>query len=186
MLAVLRRDRQRLAEVEEQQRPAFALVLARQQMIEAVPVEADQRLLGERLVGPLAALVPPGDDRRDVQVLGPHQQLDVLHRPMHVQLAGPPALRRQVHDAPQHDLDRAGSPVLDGKVPGRTGVLGAALDLERVRPRRQRERQLARKHELIAKERQPGGLHRLARRILQMHPASDRLPRIGIGHGEIE
>src|SRR5207249_2832995 len=35
--------------------------------------------------------VPPGDDRSDVQLLRPHEQLDVRHEPMHVQVARPPA-----------------------------------------------------------------------------------------------
>src|SRR5262249_37170760 len=80
-------------------------------VVEPVRIELDERLLRQPLlVAPHVALVPPRDHRRDVQVLRPHEQLDVLHRPVHMQLARPPTLGGQVDESLDADLDRRPRP----------------------------------------------------------------------------
>jgi len=73
-------------------------------VVKAIAVELHQRLLGQFLALPLVLIVPPRHDRTDVQVFGPHQQLDVRRQAMNVQIARPPPFLLHI-DEPLH-LDR--------------------------------------------------------------------------------
>jgi hypothetical protein len=100
-----------------------------------------------------------------VQVLGLHEQGDVLERAGDVQVAAVPPLGGQIgqalqldrHDggAPGHDLDRAALEL----------ELGAALDLEAVAPRGQGQLHRAGTDEVVAPERQRVGAAGLAGRV---------------------
>src|SRR6266850_7041092 len=93
------RDVEWLAQIEVKQRASVPFIFPAREMIEAIFVKANQWVGRERLFGGI--LVPPGDYRRNVEVLGAQQELNLLRRTMHVQIAAPPAFGRQVRDVAQ-------------------------------------------------------------------------------------
>ena len=71
-------------QIEVEQGATVALIFTCHDVIESVSVEMHEGLRGNRLIRPSILLVPPGDDLCEMQVLGSHEQLHVLARPMHM------------------------------------------------------------------------------------------------------
>src|SRR5262249_41428325 len=124
-------DGQWPAQIEVQKGPALALIFAGQDVVVALAIKSLQWRRGRPFFRPGIAVVPPGNDWRDVQVLSLHEELDITDGAMHVQVAWPPALRGQVRQAPQLDSEFLPSIARQGKRAGMYLVLRAALDLER-------------------------------------------------------
>ena len=186
---------ERPAEVEVEQGPAAALVLAAQDVVIAVAVEPDQGV-GWELLGAVAcavpqvpvqlAVVPPGDHRRDVQVLGPHQQGDLGDRPMHVQLARPPALLGEIGQSLELDLDLHRCRVPGREPAARPGILRPAFDLVGIVSRGDLKPRSTGASEVIAPERQDGRPLRLAGCVDQVNTARDRLARFPVEYRELD
>ncbi len=173
-------DGQRLFQIEKQQGPAAAFVFARHHLVIAVLVETHQRVLRRLLAGPFVLVVPPGDNRRHVQVFSLHQQLDVFQRPVNVRFARPPALLGEIDDPLQVDHFRVVGKLLNDEIAGAIDVFGAALDFKRVLPARKSQGDLAGANEMIVPERRARDLAGPAGGVLQMNAAGDRLPGLGI------
>src|SRR5688572_28075532 len=87
-------------EIAIEQRTAIAFVLTTNNMVKTVSVEVLYRFGRTRFL-PKIPPVPPRDDLGDVQILCPHEQLDILRVTMHVSLAAEPSLAGEVGDPPQ-------------------------------------------------------------------------------------
>ena len=111
-----------------------------------------------------------------MQVLGPHEQLDVFDRAVNVQVAGPPALRRQVREPLQLDGELSGAPGFQGERVGVEFVLRPALDLDGVLPGGKVQPDRSRADEVIVPEREFRGALRLAGGVLQVDAAGNGLP----------
>jgi hypothetical protein len=177
---------QRFGEIEEQQRPAVAFVLAGECVEETLVGELRERLGRQRLVLELVGFVPPGDDRRDVQVLGLHQQGDIGERAMDMEVAGPPALLFHVDEAV--DLDRLGvvGVPLDREVARAEFVFRAAFQFKCVTARSELERHFAGYDEMVVPGDRARHFDRPAGLVLQMHAGGGQLAAICIDDADFK
>ena len=61
-----------------------------------IPIKLNQRVSRKGAIPPLVPCVPPRDDRSHVEVLRPHEQLDIAEQSMNVQLPRPPSFFGQI------------------------------------------------------------------------------------------
>lgn len=143
-------------------------------MDEPGAVQSLEIACGQIPAQPQVAVVPPGDDRRDVQILGANEQRHVLQRPVNVQVTGIPAVLRKVGNA--LEMDSQPRAVIFNTHPAGDGcMLGAALDFIAVFTRWQVQQRPAITDKMVAPSRQPLGQMRLPRLVKQMNTAGQRL-----------
>ena len=155
-------------------------------MIEAIAIEGLHQLFRQRLLRPLVFVVPPGDDRSDVQILGPHQQFDVLEPTMDVQFSAPPALPLHVDKALQDHRVRIVGSTPDLELPGAYAVLGTPFHLERVLAWPELQAQTAIEHEMVVPRYCPGRKDRFAALVFQVHPHRDGLLRVLVRYRDLD
>ncbi len=173
-------------ELEEQQRAAVALVLAAELMHEAVAVELLDDRRGQRCIRPGIGRIPPRNHLAELQILGAHQELRLLQRPMNVRLARPPTFGGQIDQPVQCD-GNIGCRLAGGDFHhGRFGrPLGAALDGDRVTARGHDEHRPARRGNVIVPERQISRRpHRSAIRPGEMDSRGNDFATVAPGGGD--
>jgi hypothetical protein len=90
---------QRLRQITEEQGAAIPFILAADGMVEAIPIKPPHRFRGQSPIFPGIGFIPPCDNLRHVQILGPHQQLNIREWPVNMGLAAPPAFFPQIRKA---------------------------------------------------------------------------------------
>ena len=130
--------------------------------------------------------MPPGDHRGDVQVFGLHQEGDLGDRPMHVQLARPPALLGEIRQALELDLDLHGCLLAGRELAAGPGILRPAFDLVGIVARGDVQPGGTGASEVVAPEGQGGRPLRFTGRVAQVDAARDRLARLPVEHRELD
>lgn len=144
----------------KQKRPPFPLILPGLRMLVRFP---------------LIAAIPPSDERRKIQVLRLHQQVDLRQWPMNVQIRRKPTFASKVGNAFQGQSHQLRRLVADGDFPLQPFVFRATLDLVTVAANRQLKLGRSRAYEVIAPKRQASSPLRFAIGIKQMDPTRQRL-----------
>ncbi len=171
-------DGQWAGEVEVEEGAAGAFVLAGHEVVETVGVKLGEEV-GGKVVGPWVLLVPPGDDRGEVEVFGAHEEWDVGDGAMDVEVAGPPSFAGEVGEALEAVGDALGTVVGDGELAGGRGVFGAAFDLVSVGSGRELEDDFAGANEMVAPGGEAGGEDGFAGGVLEVDSTGNQGAGLG-------
>ncbi len=155
-----------------------------QRMVISPIVKLDQRRSGGRLRQTPCFFVGPGDQLSDIQVFGPHQELEVAGIPSHVHVTGPPSLTSHI-DKPSHGdgLTIAGE-TADREVANAGMVLWAAFGNEPVIAFAQGQADLAFEHKVVSQKRLLGRLLRQPTGIGQVQTAGQWLLGLFVHDGQ--
>ena len=116
-----------------------------------------------------------------MQILGKHQQANILHWPVDMQVSRPPAFFFHVHETVHCDQLIVGGVGLDNEIATSHSVLSTTLHLEGVIPGSELEFHPAVEDEVVIPGGMPGWLDRSALLVLQVHADRYRLSGILVG-----
>ena len=123
-------------------------------MVIAIGVELNQWIFRQLTLGPHIFFIPPGDHRRNMQIVGPHQQFDFLGPSTNMKIARPPAFVGQIRKSFHVDRFDIVAKTFHRKVAATSQILGPTLNVKSVIALAQLERHFAIENKMIFPVRQ--------------------------------